>query len=318
VAGLPRWTHLALSVTDIDTMIDWYTTYTPLQLLVKREDAHGYGAWLGHPDAPDTPFILVFAQQVHEAAGVPAPTTPGDDLRVELVDESGQRQPGTVAIGFGQTDRQVLAHPLDRETEVELAPSHGARPVVHLPTLRSTLADHVHDLIDVEARLLGEVHGLRQTLHHAGDADLVHHLRQLARSRRSHQLARPGIGADHRTGGLEHRRVVAAAHHGELTVLGASLSSRHGCVDEPDADRCARCCHLAGHIGRGGGVVDQDGTRCHPGQHPVRPECHLAHVVVVAHAHHHERGVLRRLARRRFARPPLSTTQARAFTAVRL
>ena len=62
MAGLPRWTHLALSVTDIDTMIDWYTTYTPLQLLVKREDANGYGAWLGHPDAPDTPFILVFAQ----------------------------------------------------------------------------------------------------------------------------------------------------------------------------------------------------------------------------------------------------------------
>jgi hypothetical protein len=26
VAGLRRWTHLALSVTDIDAMIDWYTT----------------------------------------------------------------------------------------------------------------------------------------------------------------------------------------------------------------------------------------------------------------------------------------------------
>ena len=62
MAGLPRWTHLALSVTNIDAMIDWYTTYTPLQLLVRREDDHGYGAWLGHPDAPDTPFILVFAQ----------------------------------------------------------------------------------------------------------------------------------------------------------------------------------------------------------------------------------------------------------------
>jgi len=62
VAGLPRWTHLALSVNDIDEMIEWYTTYTPLQLLDRREDANGYGAWLGHSDAPDTPFILVFAQ----------------------------------------------------------------------------------------------------------------------------------------------------------------------------------------------------------------------------------------------------------------
>lgn len=62
MAGLPRWTHLALSVNDIDEMIEWYTTYTPLQLLDRREDANGYGAWLGHSDAPDTPFILVFAQ----------------------------------------------------------------------------------------------------------------------------------------------------------------------------------------------------------------------------------------------------------------
>lgn len=62
VAGLPRWTHLALAVNDIDAMIEWYTTHTPLQLLVKREDPHGYGAWLGHADAPDTPFVLVLAQ----------------------------------------------------------------------------------------------------------------------------------------------------------------------------------------------------------------------------------------------------------------
>ena len=53
---------MALRVTDIDASIDWYTTHTPLKLLDKREDADGYGAWLGHDDSPDKPFILVLAQ----------------------------------------------------------------------------------------------------------------------------------------------------------------------------------------------------------------------------------------------------------------
>jgi catechol 2,3-dioxygenase-like lactoylglutathione lyase family enzyme len=54
-----RWTHIALPATDIDTMIDWYTRFTPLELLDRREDADGYGAWLGHSDQADKPFILV-------------------------------------------------------------------------------------------------------------------------------------------------------------------------------------------------------------------------------------------------------------------
>ena len=49
-------------VKDIDASIDWYTTHTPIKLLEKREDADGYGAWLGHDDSPDKPFILVLAQ----------------------------------------------------------------------------------------------------------------------------------------------------------------------------------------------------------------------------------------------------------------
>lgn len=54
-----RWTHIALPATDIDTMIDWYTRFTPLELLDRREDPDGYGAWLGHSDQADKPFILV-------------------------------------------------------------------------------------------------------------------------------------------------------------------------------------------------------------------------------------------------------------------
>ena len=58
----PRWTHVALRVTDIDATIDWYTAHTPLKLLDRREEITGYGAWLGHDDSPDKPFILVLAQ----------------------------------------------------------------------------------------------------------------------------------------------------------------------------------------------------------------------------------------------------------------
>ncbi len=57
-----RWTHIALRVTNIDATINWYNTYTPLQLLDRREDDNGYGAWLGHGDSADSPFILVLAQ----------------------------------------------------------------------------------------------------------------------------------------------------------------------------------------------------------------------------------------------------------------
>ncbi|MEM9042804.1 MAG: VOC family protein [Actinomycetota bacterium] len=58
----PRWTHVALRVTDIDATIAWYQEFTNLELLVKREDDDGYGAWLGHPDAGEFPFVLVLAQ----------------------------------------------------------------------------------------------------------------------------------------------------------------------------------------------------------------------------------------------------------------
>lgn len=57
-----RWTHLALQVGDIDATIDWYTEHTPLRLLMRREDEMGYGAWLGHGDAADHPFVLVLSQ----------------------------------------------------------------------------------------------------------------------------------------------------------------------------------------------------------------------------------------------------------------
>ena len=57
-----RWTHIALRVKNIDETIAFYTSMTPLELLDKRSDELGHGAWLGHSDSADKPFILVLAQ----------------------------------------------------------------------------------------------------------------------------------------------------------------------------------------------------------------------------------------------------------------
>ncbi len=57
-----RWTHIALRVGDIDASIVWYQSFTPLELLDKRQDDMGFGAWLGQADSADKPFILVLAQ----------------------------------------------------------------------------------------------------------------------------------------------------------------------------------------------------------------------------------------------------------------
>ena len=46
-------THRA-AVHRLDKTIDWYERFTPLQLLDRREDADGQGAWLGHPDSGDS------------------------------------------------------------------------------------------------------------------------------------------------------------------------------------------------------------------------------------------------------------------------
>ena len=60
------WTHIALRVADIDASISWYEEFTPLQLLEKRQDDMGFGAWLGQPESVDRPFILVLAQFLPE------------------------------------------------------------------------------------------------------------------------------------------------------------------------------------------------------------------------------------------------------------
>ncbi|MCU1501842.1 MAG: hypothetical protein JWM12_1196 [Ilumatobacteraceae bacterium] len=68
-----RWTHIALPCTDIDATIDWYHRFTPLELLDRRQDEDGQGAWLGLPDQGDKPFILVLVSFFRDQASGPQP-----------------------------------------------------------------------------------------------------------------------------------------------------------------------------------------------------------------------------------------------------
>ncbi len=108
-----RWTHIALRVDDIDASIAWYTEFTPMELLDRREDADGYGAWLGQPDSPDKPFILVLAQFLPDRdpfAGAPHATlAPFAHLGIELtshdaVDEVAARGEAAGCLGMPPTE----------------------------------------------------------------------------------------------------------------------------------------------------------------------------------------------------------------------
>ncbi len=68
-----RWTHIALPCHDIDKSIEWYTRYTTLEVLDRRSDPEGYGAWLGHPDQADNPFILVLVSFFKDQEKGPQP-----------------------------------------------------------------------------------------------------------------------------------------------------------------------------------------------------------------------------------------------------
>ena len=234
-----------------------------------------------------------------QAARVPAAAAAGDHLRVELVDQRGHRQSGAVAVRLVEDDAEVLAHPLHGEAEVELALRHRVAAVLHLPALRGAVLDDVDHGVGIEARLHREVDALRQPLHDAGDADLVHHLGELARPGGPHQRHGLGVRAHHRQGERVERLVVGAAHDRQLPVLGTRLTARHRGVDEADAELGGRFGELLRHLGRRGRVVDEDGARTGTGEHTVGSVHHVADVVVVADAEEHELGAVGRLTRRR-------------------
>lgn len=60
----PRWTHVALPVSDIERSIAFYTKVTPLVVVARFQDeATGNNSvWLSNDGQRDSPFVLVLAQ----------------------------------------------------------------------------------------------------------------------------------------------------------------------------------------------------------------------------------------------------------------
>src|SRR5665213_2284244 len=200
---------------------------------------------------------------------------------VELIDQSGHRQVRAVAPCFREADRKILAHPLDRKTEIEFAVVHGLVAVLHLPGLRRALGDGVDHRLDVETGLLGEMNALGKPFDEASDADLIDHFRQLPGACRSQKLAHPRIGSDHGLGagiGV----VLAAAHHRQHAVFGAGLAAGHRRVDEFEAGLGGGGIEFAGDFGGGGGVIDKGRALFDAGERAVGAERHRAQIVVIA------------------------------------
>jgi len=60
----PRWTHVAIPVSNLERSIDFYTKLTPLVVVARNEDENGQGAWLSNDKQVETPFVLVLAEFV--------------------------------------------------------------------------------------------------------------------------------------------------------------------------------------------------------------------------------------------------------------
>jgi catechol 2,3-dioxygenase-like lactoylglutathione lyase family enzyme len=58
----PRWTHVAIPVSDLDKAIEFYTSLTPLVVVARNEDENGRGAWLSNEKQVEDPFVLVIAE----------------------------------------------------------------------------------------------------------------------------------------------------------------------------------------------------------------------------------------------------------------
>jgi catechol 2,3-dioxygenase-like lactoylglutathione lyase family enzyme len=64
----PRWTHVAIPVSDLERSIEFYTTLTPLVVVARNQDDHGRGAWLSNDKQVETPFVLVISEFVPDVA----------------------------------------------------------------------------------------------------------------------------------------------------------------------------------------------------------------------------------------------------------
>lgn len=117
----PRWTHIALPVSDLERSIEFYTSITPLVVVQHNEDVNGKGVWLSNDKQVEDPFVLVLAQFIPEV-GARFDVTPGEKVPImkpfahigiempnrEDVDEVARKADAVGALQLGPVD--MAAH----------------------------------------------------------------------------------------------------------------------------------------------------------------------------------------------------------------
>src|SRR5690606_40685493 len=116
-----------------------------------------------HPDCrfPLSAPMLSALETSQEGRRIPAAAAYLLHFLVELIDQRGDRQPRSVAVGLVEADAEVLAHPVDGEAEIVLACDHRLVPVLHLPGAGRALGDDLDHLFEVEPGLAAEMQTFR-------------------------------------------------------------------------------------------------------------------------------------------------------------
>ena len=186
-----------------------------------------------------------------------------------------------------ETDVEILAHPVDRESELELVVGHRRPAVLHLPGLRGAFRDDVEHELGVEPGALREIQCLGESLHDPGDTDLIGHLRELAGADRTEKGDGTRVRIDDVPASIEFG-LAAPDHDREHPVQGACFAAGHRCIHESETALRRHRRELLRDVGRRGRVVDEYRAAAHPLESAARTHRHRAHVVVVADAREHD------------------------------
>ncbi len=113
MAGLvvPRWTHVALPVGDLDSSIVWYEQFTPLQLIQRRADDAGQSAWLGHAASTVHPFVLVLVDFNEHHGGKQPKLFPFAHLGMEMPERADVDAIAAKAAAAGCLEREPIDLP---------------------------------------------------------------------------------------------------------------------------------------------------------------------------------------------------------------
>ena len=229
-------------------------------------------------------------QSRDEARRIPALTTHFLNVTVELIHNGRHRQTSPIVPRLLQHDPQVLAHPIDRKPELEFARIHRLPAVFHLPGLRGTLGDRIHDSRHIEAGRFAEVDRLGEALNQPCNRDLIDHLGELAGTRRPDPVHHLGKMRNDRLGPLK-RCFIAAGHDGKLAIFSPRLPPRNGCVQKMKSSRCSCCSQLSGNISRSRCIVHENRTLPHRSESPIGSDCDSAQIVIIANTAKHEVGI---------------------------